>query len=77
MTRLLEQLIARFPRLRELPEGARLAVGGAIRDLLLGREPNDVDVECDDPLAIAQSLGRKVIQLGRGDLARGGRRSHL
>lgn len=61
----LEQL---FPRLRELPSGARLAVGGAIRDLLLGREPNDVDVECDDPLAVAQSLGRKVIQLGRDDL---------
>lgn len=57
-----------FPRLRELPEGARIAVGGAIRDLLLGREPNDVDVECDDPLAVAQGLGRKVIQLGRGDL---------
>jgi tRNA nucleotidyltransferase/poly(A) polymerase len=57
-----------FPRLRELPETARLAVGGAIRDLLLGRTPNDVDVECDDPLAVAQSLGRKVIQLGRDDL---------
>jgi tRNA nucleotidyltransferase (CCA-adding enzyme) len=60
-----ERLIELFPRLRDLPAGARLAVGGAIRDLLLGREPNDVDVECDDPLAVAQSLGRKVIQLGR------------
>ncbi len=58
----------RFPRLRELPAGAHLAVGGAIRDILLGREPNDVDVECDDPLAVARSLGRKVIQLGRGDV---------
>ena len=65
---LLNELIRRFPRLRDLPPGARLAVGGAIRDLLLGREPNDVDVECDDPLGVAQSLGRKVIQLGRGDL---------
>src|SRR5436190_13319051 len=57
-----------FPRLRDLPPSARLAVGGAVRDLLLGREPNDVDVECDDPLAVAQSLGRKVIQLGREEL---------
>ena len=56
-----DELLRRFPRLRELPPGARLAVGGAIRDLLLGREPNDVDVECDDPLGIAQSLERKVI----------------
>ncbi len=68
MTRLLDQLLRRFPRLRDLPSGARIAVGGAVRDLLLGREPNDVDVECDDPLAVAQSLGRKVIQLGRDDL---------
>ena len=65
---LLDEVLQRFPRLRELPFRARLAVGGAIRDLLLGREPNDVDVECDDPLAVAQSLGRKVIQLGRDDL---------
>lgn len=63
-----DDLVALFPRLRDLPPGARLAVGGAIRDLLLGRTPNDVDVECDDPLAAAQSLGRKVIQLGRDDL---------
>jgi tRNA nucleotidyltransferase/poly(A) polymerase len=68
MTPLIEQLRVRFPRLRDLPPGARLAVGGAVRDLLLGRAPNDVDIECDDPLAVARSLGRKVIQLGRGDL---------
>jgi tRNA nucleotidyltransferase/poly(A) polymerase len=63
-----DDLLALFPRLRDLPPGARLAVGGTIRDLLLGRTPNDVDVECDDPLAVAQSLGRKVIQLGRDEL---------
>ena len=63
-----DDLLDLFPRLRDLPPGARLAVGGAVRDLLLGRTPNDVDVECDDPLAVAQSLGRKVIQLGREDL---------
>ena len=60
-----DELVRRFPRLRDLPVGARLAIGGAIRDLLLGREPKDVDIECDDPLGVAQSLGRKVIQLGR------------
>ena len=63
-----DDLVRLFPRLRDLPRGARLAVGGAIRDILLGRAPNDVDVECDDPLAVARSLGRKVIQLGRDDL---------
>ncbi|HUP60130.1 MAG TPA: hypothetical protein VNA69_06900 [Thermoanaerobaculia bacterium] len=39
-------------------------VGGAVRDLLLDRPPADVDVACLDPLAAAQSLGRKVIRLG-------------
>ncbi|MEK6372624.1 MAG: hypothetical protein AABO58_08000 [Acidobacteriota bacterium] len=63
-----DALLRLFPRLRDLPPGARLAVGGAIRDLLLDRTPNDVDIECDDPLAVAQSLGRKVIQLGRDEL---------
>ena len=60
-----DRLFALFPRLRELPATARIAVGGAVRDLLMDRAPNDVDVECDDPLAVARSLGRKVIQLGR------------
>src|SRR5438132_4135100 len=63
-----DELLRLFPRLRHLPAGARLAVGGALRDVLLEREPNDVDVECDDPLAVAQTLGRKIIQLGRGDV---------
>jgi tRNA nucleotidyltransferase/poly(A) polymerase len=63
-----EALVRLFPRLRELPPSARLAVGGAVRDLLIGREPRDVDVECDDPLAVARLFGRKVITLGRGEL---------
>jgi tRNA nucleotidyltransferase/poly(A) polymerase len=63
--RLAEALLARFPRLRNVPSSCRIAVGGAVRDLLLGREPLDVDVECDDPLAVAQSFNRKVITLGR------------
>ena len=44
-----------------------LAIGGAVRDLFLNVVPLDVDVEVDDPLAVASSLG-KVITLGRGDL---------
>src|SRR3954470_10583514 len=63
-----DDLLRLFPRLRDLPPVPRIAVGGAVRDLLLGRAPNDVDVECDDPRAIAESLGRKVIQLGRDEL---------
>jgi tRNA nucleotidyltransferase/poly(A) polymerase len=63
-----EALLARFPRLRNVLSSCRIAVGGAVRDLLLGREPLDVDVECDDPLAVAQSFKRKVIILGRGEL---------
>ena len=62
-----DELARRFPRLKHLPAAPRLAVGGAIRDLLLRRAPNDVDVESDDPLADARSLGRKVIQLGTDD----------
>jgi len=61
-----DALVAQFPKLATLPSHSE-AIGGAIRDLLLGATPLDVDVECDDPLACASSLG-KVIKLGRGDL---------
>lgn len=44
-----------------------MVIGGAVRDLFLDIVPLDVDVECDDPLACASSLG-KVIALGRGEL---------
>jgi tRNA nucleotidyltransferase/poly(A) polymerase len=42
-------------------------VGGAVRDLLNGRTPADVDVACPDPLACARTLGRKTIRLGKGE----------
>ena len=57
-----ERLTRLFPALASLQDC--YVVGGAVRDLLLDRTPADVDVACLDPLAAAQSLGRKVIRLG-------------
>ena len=56
-----ERLTRLFPALASI-DG--YVVGGAIRDLLLDRTPADADIACLDPLAAAQSLGRKVIRLG-------------
>ncbi|HEY6893321.1 MAG TPA: hypothetical protein VI258_04080, partial [Rhodanobacteraceae bacterium] len=61
-----DALLAQFPKLATLPPHTE-AIGGAIRDVLLGATPLDVDLECEDPLACASALG-KVIALGRGDL---------
>lgn len=61
---LIDNLLRLFPRLRELPPDAYV-VGGAVRDLMLGAAPADVDVACLDPLACARMFGRKVIRLGR------------
>src|SRR5689334_363563 len=61
-----DALVAQFPKLAALPPHSE-AIGGAIRDVLLGATPVDVDVECADPLPCASALG-KVITLGRGDL---------
>ena len=61
-----DELLQRFPALASLPPNAT-AVGGAIRDLLSGRRPADVDVECDLPRACAAAIGN-VIPLGRGEL---------
>lgn len=61
-----DELLRRFPALRSLPPDT-IAVGGAVRDLLLGRDPVDVDLECDEPERCAAKLG-KVIPLGRGEL---------
>ena len=47
-----ERLIELFPALTKLPEDSYV-VGGAVRDLLTGRTPADVDVACRDPLACA------------------------
>jgi tRNA nucleotidyltransferase/poly(A) polymerase len=59
-----DDLLRLFPRLRELPRDAYV-VGGAVRDLILGAAPSDVDVACLDPLACARTFRRKVIRLGR------------
>lgn len=58
-----EELTRRFPALSRLGPH-HYVVGGAIRDLLAGREPADVDVACLDPLAAARSTGSKIIRLG-------------
>jgi len=58
-----DELTRRFPKLTRLGPDAYV-VGGAIRDLLLGREPADVDVACLDPLAAAKKIRDRVIRLG-------------
>jgi len=58
-----DELTRRFPALAQLGPHSYV-VGGAVRDLLLGREPADADVACLDPLAAAKSIGAKVIRLG-------------
>jgi tRNA nucleotidyltransferase/poly(A) polymerase len=58
-----EELTRRFPALAKLGPD-HYVVGGAIRDLLLGREPADVDVACHDPLEAARNVGSKIIRLG-------------
>jgi tRNA nucleotidyltransferase (CCA-adding enzyme) len=64
MTRWREELTRRFPALKQLPSGCYV-VGGAVRDLLLGRDPVDVDVACNDPIAAARSVSPRVIPLGK------------
>jgi tRNA nucleotidyltransferase/poly(A) polymerase len=61
-----ERLIELFPALTKLP-GDSYVVGGAVRDLLIGKAPADVDVACHDPLGCARALGRKTIRLGKGE----------
>lgn len=58
-----DELVRCFPALVQLPPRCYV-VGGAIRDLLLGREPLDADIACDDPLAAANTLGGRMIRLG-------------
>ena len=64
---LLDQLRRLFPGLAKLPPDAFI-VGGAIRDLLLGGDPADVDVACTDPLFCARAISPKVIRLGKDHL---------
>lgn len=63
-----DELLRRFPLLKRLPPAGVYAVGGAIRDLVIGRDPADADLACVDALACAEQLGRKVITLGRDHL---------
>jgi tRNA nucleotidyltransferase/poly(A) polymerase len=58
-----EELTRRFPALAKVGDDAYV-VGGAIRDLLSGREPADADVACNDPLAAARLIRDRVIRLG-------------
>jgi tRNA nucleotidyltransferase/poly(A) polymerase len=58
-----EELTRRFPALARLEDDCYV-VGGAVRDLLLGREPADADVACINPLAAARSIRERVIRLG-------------
>lgn len=62
-----DDLLTRFPRLKLVPLPAWV-VGGSVRDLLLGLEPADVDLAVADPVAAANTVGRKPIQLGREPL---------
>jgi tRNA nucleotidyltransferase/poly(A) polymerase len=64
---LLAALTSRFPALRKLPPGCYV-VGGAVRDLLLQREPLDVDVAAPDAAAAAVVVRAKVIRLGKEEL---------
>jgi tRNA nucleotidyltransferase/poly(A) polymerase len=58
-----EELTRRFPALIKVSDDCYV-VGGAIRDLLLGREPLDADLACIDPLQSARTIRDKVIRLG-------------
>jgi len=55
-----------FPDLHKVPLPA-FVVGGAIRDLLHGADPADVDIASNDPLTAARTLRHKVIRLGKED----------
>ena len=58
-----ERLIRLFPALARLGPDCYV-VGGAIRDLLLGRDPADADVACNDPITAAKRVHSRVIRLG-------------
>ena len=60
-----DTLVRCFPALERMPPGTYV-VGGAIRDLLRGVEPADVDLACADPLASAHLISDRVIRLGTG-----------
>jgi tRNA nucleotidyltransferase/poly(A) polymerase len=61
-----DTLLRSFPALQRLPAG-HYVVGGAIRDLIRGATPVDVDVASPDPLSAARLISPRVIRLGTGD----------
>lgn len=61
-----DELVRRFPKLTSLSPDC-FVVGGAIRDLLLGIDPADVDIACEDPKRCAASISKRVIRLGTGE----------
>lgn len=70
-----ETLTRLFPALAGLDRSCYV-VGGAVRDLILGHPPADVDVACNDPLAAAKPLRAKVITLGNEEHLRAYRVVH-
>ncbi len=62
------ELVRMFPALAQLPPHA-FVVGGAIRDLLQGKTPADIDVTCRDPYGCAEAISPRVIRLGRDHLS--------
>ena len=61
-----EEVLRRFPALSAVPAGSYV-VGGAVRDLILGGDPADVDIAATDPLAAAKTVASRVIRLGNVD----------
>jgi tRNA nucleotidyltransferase/poly(A) polymerase len=63
-----DELLRSFPELRFVPPPAWV-VGGALRDLLLGRSPADVDIAAPAGRAAAEALasgvGGRIVPLGR------------
>ena len=68
---LLSRLHRRFTAVSVLPKDC-VFVGGAVRDLLLGRQPRDLDVVTKGAKRVAAEFARRqrghVFELGRGDL---------
>ncbi|HEX3363329.1 MAG TPA: hypothetical protein VHS74_20195, partial [Solirubrobacterales bacterium] len=63
---LAEALDAAYPELADVPAAAPdpvYLVGGAVRDLLLGRGRADIDLVVEgDPAALAAALGAEVVE---------------
>ncbi len=63
-----DALLAAFPELTTMPPPAWI-VGGAIRDLILGRSPADVDLAAEEgygaAAALASAAGGRIVPLGR------------